>query len=338
MFLYCGMTFDLRFRTPFLLARVAVLLAAASATSFGWALEPEAVFARASPAVWVVKADLGGQKFSVGSGVALTPNLLVTACHVVAKAIVVDIQRDKTQRRVVSITRDPDSARDLCVLEIGPGPALPVVVIAPIGDVRVGQRVYAIGTPHGLELTLSEGLVSALRPRAEGQLPIIQTSAALSSGSSGGGLFDAEARLIGVNDYVSPGGENLGFAYPAQWVTELPQRIAAELKRWRELLAAAGVKIGADGQPLASGHAPLADMQALPKLGNDPKPLQLAYQQFLLQARPRAFMITQDGHFGAVAGYDALVGQMKRCADTKTVCAVYAVDDTVVWGQQAGAK
>jgi serine protease Do len=137
---------------------------------------------------------------------------------------------------------------------------------------------------------------------------------------------------------VSPGGENLGFAYPAQWVTELPQRVAAELKRWRELLAGAGIKMGADGQPLPSGHASLTDMQALPRMGDDPKPLQVAYQQFLLQARPRAFMITQDGHFGAVTGYDALVGQMKRCAEVKTVCAVYAVDDTVVWGQQAGTK
>src|SRR6185369_3178368 len=125
----------------------------------------------------------------------------------------------------------------------------PVASIAPISDVCVGQRVYAIGTPHGLELTLTEGLVSALRPKAEGQLPIIQTSAALSSGSSGGGLFNAEGHLIGVADNVSPGGENLGFAYPAQWVMELPQRVTAELKRWRELLAGAGIKMGADGQP-----------------------------------------------------------------------------------------
>lgn len=318
-------------------ARAAGFLLTLAATG-SWALEPDAIFAKASPAVWTVKADLGGGTYSVGSSVALTPTLLVTACHVVDKAITVAIERDKTSVKVGNITRDPDPSRDLCVLQTAGGAPLATAQIAPIDGVKVGQRVYAIGTPHGLQLTLTEGLVSALRPRSPGELPIVQTSAALSSGSSGGGLFDTDARLIGVADTVSPGGENLGFAYPAQWVVELPQRIDAELKRWRELLAKVGVKMAPGGEPLASGHASVQDLNALPKIGDDPKPLAAAYQQFLLQSRPRAFLLTQDGKFGTVTGYDALVGQLKNCGDRKVTCAVYAVDDTVVWGQQAAVK
>lgn len=322
----------------FTCARAALWLALAATAVAAWALEPEAVFAKASPSVWTVKADQGKGTFSVGSSVALTPSLLVTACHVVDKAIKVSIERDKVSIPVVNITRDPDPSRDLCVLQIAAGSPLVTVAIAPIGDVRVGQRVYAIGTPQGLQLTLTEGLVSALRPKSPGELPIVQTSAALSSGSSGGGLFDTEARLVGVNDYVAPGGESLGFAYPAQWVIELPQRIDAELKRWRALLANVGVKMAPTGEPLASGHAALGDLSALPPMGGDPRVVAAAYQQFLLQSRPRAFLLTQDGHFGTVTGYEGLVTQLKSCSDKKVTCAVYAVDETVVWGQQAAAK
>lgn len=302
-----------------------------------WALDPEAIFVRASPSVWTVKGDNGHNHFAIGSAVALTPNLLVTACHVVISAISVTISRGKSQVKVVRITRDPDPERDLCVLEVEAGVKLATVEIAPIDTVRVGQSAFAIGSPHGLELTLSEGLVSALRPKAEGQLPIVQTSAAISSGSSGGGLFDTDARLIGVTDNISPGGANLGFAYPAQWVVELPQRTAAELAKWRELLTRLGVVLAPNGEPMPSGHAKLDDMAALPKVNADPKPLELAYRQFLLQARPRAFMITGDGHFGAVTGSNALIAQVKNCADTKITCAVYAVDNTVVWGKQKAA-
>lgn len=58
--------------------------------------------------------------------------------------------------------------------------------------------MFAIGSPHGLELTLTEGPISALRPRSRGQLPIIQTSAPVSTGSRGGGLFDDEAGLVTI--------------------------------------------------------------------------------------------------------------------------------------------
>ena len=313
-------------------------LCLAAAAVDACALEPDAVFARAAPAVWTVKADLGNNQMVVGSAVAVLPDLLVTACHVVDKAVAVQITQQSTQTRIARITRDPDPARDLCVLSTATPLKLSTVEIAPIADVRVGQRVFAIGSPHGLELTLTEGLVSALRPKAPGELPAIQTSASISAGSSGGGLFDSEGRLIGVTDNISPGGENLGFAYPAQWLTELPQRLDAERAQWRKLLQSVGVAFGADGEVSPSGHAELQNTAALPDLGSDPAAVRIAYRQFLLQARPRAFLITGDKQFGTVTRSAELTAQLQGCANRKVVCAAYAVDDAVVWGKQQAAR
>ena len=62
----------------------------------------------------------------------------------------------------------------------------------------MGEPVYAVGAPQGLELSLSEGIVSQLRG---GPPPLIQTTVAISEGSSGGGLFNAEAELVGITTF-----------------------------------------------------------------------------------------------------------------------------------------
>ena len=83
---------------------------------------------------------------------------------------------------------------------------------------------------------------------AEGQLVLIQTSAAISGGSSGGGLFDDQGRLIGLTTIGSVSGDaqNLNFAIPSEWVRELPQRHAQA--RAAETVKAAGVQPAAAAQ------------------------------------------------------------------------------------------
>ena len=83
----------------------------------------------------------------------------------------------------------------------------------------------------GLELTISEGLISSLRTDDEGRLKSIQTSAPISQGSSGGGLFDADGRLIGITDHqvVLTMGQNLNFAIPADWIADVPARAQKSL-------------------------------------------------------------------------------------------------------------
>jgi hypothetical protein len=100
--------------------------------------------------------------------------------------------------------------------------------VVSTGKLRVGQRVYAIGAPEGLELTLTEGLISSLRDFEGSQY--IQTSAAISQGSSGGGLFDTEGRLIGITAFFIAEGQNLNFALPAAWIVDLDRTSRAAAK------------------------------------------------------------------------------------------------------------
>jgi serine protease Do len=91
-----------------------------------------------------------------------------------------------------------------------------------VATLAVGTKVYAIGAPQGLELSLSDGVVASLRPL--GGSSLIQTTAAISAGSSGGGLFDSLGRLVGITTFQSRTGQNLNFAVPADWINLLPQR------------------------------------------------------------------------------------------------------------------
>lgn len=165
---------------------------------------------------------------SLGSAVVYAPGRLVTNCHVLApglggehRQLVVEIKAAGQQsgRAVRLASADPE--RDLCILDAPGLDAKPV----PLGTTRglaVGQPVYAVGSPRGLELTLSGGLVSALRKT--GIEPVIQTDAAVSPGSSGGGLFDAQGRLIGIVTFNVQGGQNLNFALPVEWIREAALR------------------------------------------------------------------------------------------------------------------
>ncbi len=318
-----------RFQRP-----LAALLALAFAPNLAAAMTPQDLFAKLSPTIWVVRAQHGdSQVLSVGSAVAITPRLLVTACHVVDKATGVTIARDSGKRvvKIDTVTPDPDHGRDLCLLTTAEVlPAVPAV-IAPIESVKVGEKVYAIGSPLGLELSLTDGLVSALRVAPNETLPAIQTSAAIAPGSSGGGLFDEEGRLMGVTvSIASKETDNLAFAYPAQWVMELPTRIEAARKRWLTILAANGVAMSPDGSPISSGFAAVDNLAAVPT-GANKTGIDVAYKQFLLLSKPRAFLLTSDGRWGAVSDANALDGLLKDCTARKVQCGLYAIDDTVVW-------
>ncbi|MDM7463200.1 MAG: trypsin-like peptidase domain-containing protein [Tepidimonas taiwanensis] len=128
-------------------------------------------------------------------------------------------------------------AHDIAVLRIGVGFKRPPPV--PIGtshDLKVGQKVFAIGNPFGLDWTLTTGIVSALArslPNERGGPPIehlIQTDAAINPGNSGGPLLDSAGRLIGINTAIySPSGASagIGFAVPVDTVMRVvPQLIA----------------------------------------------------------------------------------------------------------------
>lgn len=178
---------------------------------------PEQVFSRASRSVVMVyAADTSHKIVGRGSGVFVAKDILVTNCHVIARGKIFLVGH--RQARLPARLTAYDAAKDLCVMEVQGLDVAP----ARTGDansVRVGQRVYAVGAPEGFELTLSEGLVSGLREAAGGRY--IQTTAAMSEGSSGGGLFDSEGRLIGITAFIYSAGQHLNFAAPAEWAVDL---------------------------------------------------------------------------------------------------------------------
>src|SRR5437016_5210487 len=191
-------------------------------------LAPDALFNRLSPSVFVVEAlDLQGNTISLGSGVALGKDLLVTNEHVISEAVGIRVWHD--DRQWMAIEKIPHRTQDLTLLSVANLNATGVSLRE--GETRIGERVYAIGSPEGLELTLSDGLISGIRELTPGTLSI-QTSASISHGSSGGGLFDEYGRLIGITTLTLTDGQNLNFAIPASFVRDLvrpSQHIDAKL-------------------------------------------------------------------------------------------------------------
>lgn len=196
--------------------------ALAAAMLFATAAQAEdaaKVLERARGSVVTIETrDERGEPGSFGSGVVIAPERIVTNCHVVEDADTIQsIQGGKSSK--VSLLRR-DAPRDLCLLS-APGLQASPALLRPRGELRVGEAVYAVGNPLGLELSVSAGLVSALPAAGE---PHIYTSAPLSPGSSGGGLFDAAGRLVGITTGVFHYGQNFNLALPADWVRELPRR------------------------------------------------------------------------------------------------------------------
>ena len=195
---------------------ILLILAAGAAHAAAPGKTPEQIYQQASQSVVVIHAlDTDGNPFNLGSGVVTGRELVTTNCHVIEDAgrIEVAYQGNNFPATVAAVHQE----RDVCQIRV-PQLSAPRAVLGT-GRLRVGQRVYAIGAPEGLELTFSEGIVSSLRDFDGSQY--IQTSAAISQGSSGGGLFDVEGRLVGITAFFIAEGQNLNFALPASWIVDL---------------------------------------------------------------------------------------------------------------------
>ena len=232
------------------------------------ALTPEELFRKVSPAVWVViPRDDQGRALGSGSAVVVSPGRLVTNCHVLRKAASVTLRREREE--LPARLEYPDPERDLCQLKADNlPPSAPAIVST--ASLQVGQKAFAIGAPRGLEQSLSDGLISALRRNAAGEVEYIQVTAPISPGSSGGGLFDDQGRLIGITTAAIGGSaQNLNFARPAQWIGEVPARGRVAMAEYRHTekpaasstptLAAVVVQPGEAARPLVPAASAPAD-------------------------------------------------------------------------------
>lgn len=154
---------------------------------------------------------------------------IVTNFHVIYGASSIKVTlADHSEHQAKVVGADPD--HDLAVLQIqAPESVLAPLAIGTSHDLRVGQKVLAIGNPFGLDHTLTTGVVSALGRTIKSMSNrtidgVIQTDAAINPGNSGGPLLDSAGRLIGVNtQIVSPSGAyaGIGFAVPVDTVNRI---------------------------------------------------------------------------------------------------------------------
>ena len=180
---------------------------------------------RGGPPVPRERAGMGSGFIISGDGYVVTNN------HVVenARQVVVRLpDRQEFDAEVVGL--DPRS--DLAVLKIE-GEGLPTVSLAEGRDVKVGQWVLAIGSPFGLDFSVTAGIVSALgrslpTETGDNYVPFIQTDVAINPGNSGGPLFNLQGEVIGVNSQIftrSGGSIGLSFAIPASVVRNVVAQI-----------------------------------------------------------------------------------------------------------------
>ena len=183
--------------------------------------DAENVFNTASVSVARIAVfDRDVEQIAIGSGVVVADEALITNCHVVKNGVTFSIKVGGVTYNNASVAV-ADEEYDLCKLRI-PGLSAQAVKVHGVKDLRTGQKVFAIGSPQGLELTISDGIVSSLREVANGT--VIQTTAPISPGSSGGGLFDTTGRLVGIMTFQHRFGQNLNFAVPAEWIATLRNR------------------------------------------------------------------------------------------------------------------
>jgi S1-C subfamily serine protease len=144
---------------------------------------------------------------------------------------------DQSTWRAALVGAFPD--RDLAVLRIdAPNEKLKAIAVGTSKDLQVGQKVYAIGNPFGLDQTLTTGVISALNREIQSLTArtihgVIQTDAAINPGNSGGPLLDSAGRLIGINTAIfSPSGAfaGIGFAIPVDEVNRIVPRLIRDGK------------------------------------------------------------------------------------------------------------
>jgi len=180
------------------------------------ALTPDQVFDKVKDAIVVVKTfDSNGKLKGLGSGVLISSGKIATNYHVVKGGASYKVYRGKQIVDATLYAEDQD--KDICILDAKGITGKPAQ-LGKATSLKVGVPVYAVGAPQGLELSLSDGIVAQLRG---GPPPFIQTTAAVSPGSSGGGLFDGEGQLIGLITLYIEGGQNLNFAMPVEWIDEI---------------------------------------------------------------------------------------------------------------------
>lgn len=198
--------------------------------------------------VMLVVSDATGSPMAFGSGFFVKADIVATSLHVVDGASSVYIKAPGQDRAFpVAGILATDTDNDLALLQVNTDTTFPRLVLTSTAGTKVGSKVYVIGNPMGLEGTFTEGIVSAIRK--ENQSQILQITAPISHGSSGGPVLDEEGQVIGVAAALIENGQNLNFAIPSDSLLKLlsasrslvafhgKRQSGALVLRWQELQA-----------------------------------------------------------------------------------------------------
>jgi hypothetical protein len=196
------------------------IIASCSLVSTAWPQSARQIAENAFRSVVVlVLQDAGGRPVSLGSGFFVREGVVATNMHVIEGAAsgYAKLVAEKTKHDIAGIVAN-DPAHDLVLLAVANMKA-PPLVLGDARDVAVGDEVYAVGNPRGLEGTFSQGIVSSVRQ--VGADTLLQITAPISPGSSGGPVLDSQGKVVGVAVATFKGGQNLNFAIPASYLAAL---------------------------------------------------------------------------------------------------------------------
>lgn len=160
-----------------------------------------------------VEAGEGGPRYAVGTGTVIGPRQVVTAHHVVRGARHVYVISGGLRYRAA--VRRTDPARDICVLEVSELQAQPLPV-RPSAQLQIGEPVAAISYSGGAGLSFTTGEVIQLHRYSGGE--VVETTAAFTSGASGGALLDSAGRLVGLLMFRGMNGARHFYAVPVEWL------------------------------------------------------------------------------------------------------------------------
>ncbi|MGA2465556.1 MAG: S1C family serine protease [Thermodesulfobacteriota bacterium] len=173
--------------------------------------------------VLLVMEDERGQPISLASGFFVREDIVATNLHVIEKASrgYAKIVGEKTKYNIAGSV-GIDDKRDLALLSVTGGKAFSLI-LGDNSQVAVGDEIYVVGNPLGLEGTFSQGIISGIRQI--GLDTLFQITAPISPGSSGGPVLNTQGIVIGVAVSTIRGGQNINFAIPTSYVTSLLSNI-----------------------------------------------------------------------------------------------------------------
>jgi len=184
------------------------------------------------PSVLKVEASDARGNVGVGTGVAVAPGVIATACHVTARASTLRVVSNGERMQVSS--QRAMVTRDLCLLDVPGAAQVPPVPLRET-PLKPGEELVALGYILGAAPRVSNGTVLRLHEHDGGR--VIQSTTPFTSGASGGGMFDRDGRLVGLMAFKFRAGTDNQFSVPASWIVD-----------------GLGMPPGADVAPL-SGHA-----------------------------------------------------------------------------------